>query len=45
MSDELILVDLFDRETGSGEKLAVHRNQWIDLHRLPEQFCQLGNFH
>ena len=31
MSDELILVDLFDRETGSGEKLAVHRNR--QLHR------------
>ena len=41
MSDELILVDLFDRETGSGEKLAVHRNR--QLHRAFSVFIRDGS--
>ncbi len=41
MSEDLILVDIFDREAGTGEKLETHRNGW--LHRAFSVFLYQDN--
>lgn len=41
MEDQLILVDIFDRQTGTGQKLAVHQKG--RLHRAFSVFIYRGN--
>lgn len=41
MEDQLILVDIFDRQTGTGQKLAVHQKG--RLHRAFSVFVYRGN--
>lgn len=41
MEDQLILVDIFDRQTGTGKKLAVHQKG--RLHRAFSVFVYRGN--
>ena len=40
MAEEIVLVDLFDRETGYGEKLKVHRER--KLHRAFSPFSRIS---